>query len=244
MRHAGDKAVQPCGINLYGRTSFRQVQSPLGSATSPGGLCARVPSRSAGRSDFLRKGLFRPASPALHGYFCSCQFRRKTLSKTPCATTSSKPNYTARSTPLFSTRAPQARRTWPPQKSRGYQVRHHPEQFGIPVETMSRRRSAERLTSLDTKKDVKRHSVGGYSMDCVDTPEDRAATRIQAEIRGFLARKQVQHMKEESANAATKIQAHIRGFLTRKHLDEKGLLSPSRSRSSIHSSRSDGLDAP
>ncbi|KAK0396551.1 hypothetical protein QR680_001762 [Steinernema hermaphroditum] len=126
---------------------------------------------------------------------------------------------------------------------RGYQVRHHPEQFGIPLETMTRRRSAERLTSLDTKKDVKRHSVGGYSMESVDTPEDRAATRIQAEIRGFLARKQVQHMKEESATAATKIQAHIRGFLTRKHLDEKGLLSPSRSRSSIHSSRSDDLDA-
>uniref|UniRef100_A0A1I8AMD5 RIIa domain-containing protein n=1 Tax=Steinernema glaseri TaxID=37863 RepID=A0A1I8AMD5_9BILA len=126
---------------------------------------------------------------------------------------------------------------------RGFQVRHHPEQFGIPLETMTRRRSAERLASLDTKKDVKRHSVGGYSMESVDTPEDRAATRIQAEIRGFLTRKQVQHMKEESMNAATKIQAHIRGFLTRKHLDEQGLLSPSRSRSSIHSSRSDDLDA-
>lgn len=55
----------------------------------------------------------------------------------------------------------------------------------------------------------RRHSVGGYTLE-KDTPEDRAATKIQAEIRGFLARKHVQQMKKEGDDAATKIQAHIR----------------------------------
>ncbi|RCN45999.1 hypothetical protein ANCCAN_07946 [Ancylostoma caninum] len=103
---------------------------------------------------------------------------------------------------------------------------------------MSRTQSHEKMQSLNTKKDLKRHSVGGYSLE-MDTPEDRAATKIQAEIRGFLARKHVEKMKKEDNQAATKIQAHIRGFLTRKHLDEQGLLSPTRSRSSLHSHDSD-----
>jgi hypothetical protein len=55
----------------------------------------------------------------------------------------------------------------------------------------------------------RRHSIGGYTMDFV-TPEDRAATKIQAEIRGFLARRKVSAMRKENADAATKIQAHIR----------------------------------
>ncbi|KIH62327.1 hypothetical protein ANCDUO_07391 [Ancylostoma duodenale] len=46
----------------------------------------------------------------------------------------------------------------------------------------------------------------------MDTPEDRAATKIQAEIRGFLARKHVEKMKKEDNQAATKIQAHIRAI--------------------------------
>ncbi|VDK41718.1 unnamed protein product [Anisakis simplex] len=86
-----------------------------------------------------------------------------------------------------------------------------------------------------------RHSVGGYTLER-DTPEDRAATKIQAEIRGFLARKHVQSMRKEGDEAATKIQAHIRGFLTRKHLEETGVMSPSHSHSSIKSSRSDDID--
>ncbi|KAK6029153.1 hypothetical protein OSTOST_04739 [Ostertagia ostertagi] len=88
------------------------------------------------------------------------------------------------------------------------------------------------MKALNTKKDLKRHSVGGYAFN-MDSPEDRAATKIQAEIRGFLARKHVEKMKKEDTQAATKIQAHIRGFLTRKHLDEQGLLSPTRSRSPL-----------
>ena len=55
----------------------------------------------------------------------------------------------------------------------------------------------------------RRHSVGGYSLEA-DTPEDRAATKIQAEIRGFLTRKHVAKMKKQEDKAATNIQAHIR----------------------------------
>jgi len=114
---------------------------------------------------------------------------------------------------------------------RGHMVRNHPEKFGIDTADMTRRRSTERLNFVaDNKKDIKRHSVGGYS-HIHSTPEDRAATKIQAEIRGFLTRRQVEQMKVKNGEAATKIQAHIRGFLTRKKLEEKGLISPSRSHS-------------
>ncbi|VDL74824.1 unnamed protein product [Nippostrongylus brasiliensis] len=115
---------------------------------------------------------------------------------------------------------------------RGHCVRAHPEKFGAP-KVISRTHSNEKIESLNTKKDMKRHSVGGYAFQA-DSPEDRAATKIQAEIRGFLARKHVEKMKKEDTEAATKIQAHIRGFLTRKHLDEQGLLSPTRSISPHH----------
>jgi myosin heavy subunit len=83
---------------------------------------------------------------------------------------------------------------------------------------------------LDNKKDMKRHSVGGYTLEN-DSPDARAATKIQAEIRGYLARKHVQALKEKNAEAATKIQAHIRGFLTRKNLNKD---SPSRSSHHSH----------
>lgn len=57
----------------------------------------------------------------------------------------------------------------------------------------------------------RRHSVGGYSLEAVNnSPDDRAATKIQAEIRGFLTRKHVDAMKQKNLEAATKIQAHIR----------------------------------
>ncbi|CAI5456646.1 unnamed protein product [Caenorhabditis angaria] len=117
---------------------------------------------------------------------------------------------------------------------KGHLVRAHPEKYGV----MPRTQSTEKMDAFDNKKDIKRHSVGGYDIETT-SPEDRAAVKIQSEIRGFLTRKHVNKMKEEDTNAATKIQAHIRGFLTRKHLDEQGLLSPSRSHSSIHSNNSD-----
>jgi hypothetical protein len=123
---------------------------------------------------------------------------------------------------------------------RGHVVRKHPEKFGIDAVPFDRRRSHDRLNSMDNKKDLKRHSVGGYSLETTMTsPEDRAATKIQAEIRGFLTRKKMGNIKKENNDAATKIQAHIRGYLTRKHLEEEGLLSPSRSRNSLLSNRSD-----
>ncbi|KAK6022522.1 hypothetical protein OSTOST_11779 [Ostertagia ostertagi] len=91
------------------------------------------------------------------------------------------------------------------------------------------------MKALNTKKDLKRHSVGGYAFN-MDSPEDRAATKIQAEIRGFLARKHVEKMKKEIRKQQLKskpISAVQPGFFTRKHLDEQGLLSPTRSRSPL-----------
>ncbi|GMT35700.1 hypothetical protein PFISCL1PPCAC_26997, partial [Pristionchus fissidentatus] len=108
---------------------------------------------------------------------------------------------------------------------RGHNVRNH---LGKVKGEMTRTQSSEKMI-LNHKKDQKRHSIGGHDI-VLDNPEDRAATKIQSEIRGFLARKQVEKMKKEDTQAATKIQAHIRGFLTRKHLEEQGL-SPTRSRS-------------
>ena len=59
------------------------------------------------------------------------------------------------------------------------------------------------------KRRCRRHSVGGYQLES-DSPTDRAATKIQAEIRGFLTRKHVDKLKKDNNHAATKIQAHIR----------------------------------
>ncbi|GMR62476.1 hypothetical protein PMAYCL1PPCAC_32671, partial [Pristionchus mayeri] len=112
---------------------------------------------------------------------------------------------------------------------RGHNVRNH---LGKVKEGMTRTASSEKM-QMDHKKDQKRHSVGGHAIE-FDNPEDRAATKIQSEIRGFLARKHVEKMKKEDNQAATKIQSHIRGYLTRKHLEEQGL-SPSRSQSSLKS---------
>lgn len=92
---------------------------------------------------------------------------------------------------------------------RGHQVRMHPEKYGVDAELI-RRRSSDKLASLDFKKDQKRHSIGGYSLEHSQTPEDRAATKIQAEFRGYITRKNIQAMREQNDNAATKIQAHVR----------------------------------
>ncbi|MFH4983313.1 hypothetical protein AB6A40_010022 [Gnathostoma spinigerum] len=124
---------------------------------------------------------------------------------------------------------------------RGHIVRSNPEKYGLnltPASDITRRRSNEHIDVVDNRKDLKRHSVGGYALEN-DNPEDRAATKIQAEIRGFLARKHVEQMRKEDTDAATKIQAHIRGYLTRKHLEEAGIISQASLRSgSNHSPRS------
>ncbi|VDM97952.1 unnamed protein product, partial [Onchocerca ochengi] len=80
------------------------------------------------------------------------------------------------------------------------------------------------INSQNAGKDLKCHSINATgSAAGRDAVEDRAATRIQAEIRGFLARRHLQQIKKEGNEAAKKIQAHIRGYLTRKHLDEVGI---------------------
>lgn len=119
---------------------------------------------------------------------------------------------------------------------RGHFVRNHPEKFGIDSVDFTRRRSNDHL--YDNKKDIKRHSVGGYSLETSkNSADDRAATKIQvsfrcsisnclrfkAEIRGFLARKHVEAIKQKNTDAAVKIQSHIRGFLTRKNLNKDGI---------------------
>ncbi|KAI6201540.1 hypothetical protein M3Y96_00853200 [Aphelenchoides besseyi] len=120
---------------------------------------------------------------------------------------------------------------------RGHWVRNHPEKFGIDTVDLSRRRSNDRLNS-DNKRDLKRHSVGGYSLESTNSsPDDRAAIKIQKEIRGFLARKHVDALKKQNTEAATKIQAHIRGYLIRKKLGDDVNNSPSRT--SLHSIKSD-----
>jgi hypothetical protein len=101
---------------------------------------------------------------------------------------------------------------------RGHFVRNHPEKFGLDSVDWTRRRSNDHL--IDTKKDIKRHSVGGYTLEAKGSPDDRAATKIQAEIRGFLARKHVEAIKQKNTSAAVKIQSHIRGYLTRKNLNK------------------------
>ncbi|KAL7075966.1 hypothetical protein ACQ4LE_004220 [Meloidogyne hapla] len=138
---------------------------------------------------------------------------------------------------------------------RGHFLRSHPEKFGLDSVQINgicqrqrmRRNSNERLALFDNRKDLKRHSVGGYShaQQLTASPEDRAATKIQAEIRGYLTRKHIENEKKQNKNAATKIQAHIRGYLTRKHLEEKGVLvSPPRSRTSTNarSEMKNGID--
>ena len=69
----------------------------------------------------------------------------------------------------------------------------------------------------------RRHSVGGYShaQQLSATPEDRAATKIQAEIRGYLTRKHMDHEKKTNQEAATKIQAHIRLVLQKMFENSK-----------------------
>uniref|UniRef100_A0A915PGW1 RIIa domain-containing protein n=1 Tax=Setaria digitata TaxID=48799 RepID=A0A915PGW1_9BILA len=101
------------------------------------------------------------------------------------------------------------------------QIRANPEKFGLSI-----KQSDDTWRSADciTEKDFKCHSLPVTSYDPNKyAPEDRAATIIQAEIRGFLTRRHVQQMKKEGDEAAKKIQAHIRGYLTRKHLDEVGI---------------------
>eukprot|EP01061_Rhynchopus_euleeides_P014483 TRINITY_DN2507_c0_g1_i2.p1 TRINITY_DN2507_c0_g1~~TRINITY_DN2507_c0_g1_i2.p1 ORF type:complete len:564 (+),score=123.79 TRINITY_DN2507_c0_g1_i2:180-1694(+) len=64
-----------------------------------------------------------------------------------------------------------------------------------------------------------------YAPERSPSPEDEAATKIQANFRGKLARKQVQEKKEED-EAATKIQANFRGRMARRQTRSN---TPSRS---------------
>uniref|UniRef100_A0A182PLH2 Uncharacterized protein n=1 Tax=Anopheles epiroticus TaxID=199890 RepID=A0A182PLH2_9DIPT len=54
----------------------------------------------------------------------------------------------------------------------------------------------------------------GSSASSSGTVEDKSATKIQANVRGFLVRKK----QKMATEAATKIQASFRGFKTRKEL--------------------------
>ncbi|KAI6240826.1 RIIa domain-containing protein [Aphelenchoides fujianensis] len=90
-------------------------------------------------------------------------------------------------------------------------VRNHPEKFGIDTVDMSRRGIP----------------VGGYTLENA-SPDDRAATKIQAEIRGFLARKHVEALKQQNEKGSDENSGP-------HSLD--GVASPSRS--SLHSTKSD-----
>lgn len=85
---------------------------------------------------------------------------------------------------------------------RGYRVR---KQLSKPK---SHRRHSRKMSSNGTEVAVK--NVENEST----TVEDKSATKIQAGVRGFLARKKYKVANE----AATKIQAGFRGFKVRKEL--------------------------
>ncbi|EFO18168.2 hypothetical protein LOAG_10329 [Loa loa] len=108
---------------------------------------------------------------------------------------------------------------------RGHIVRANPQKFGLNKKgTGTSCPSTDCTSLLDTEKDLKCHSINVTgSVVHRDVIEDRAATIIQAEIRGFLTRRHLQQERKEGNEAAKKIQAHIRGYLTRKHLDEVGI---------------------
>ncbi|KAL3982671.1 IQ calmodulin-binding motif family protein [Acanthocheilonema viteae] len=109
---------------------------------------------------------------------------------------------------------------------RGHIVRANPQKFGFSKKDTDIIWSPTDCNNLpNAEKNFKCHST----IDAIDSVierdaiEDRAATIIQAEIRGFLIRRHLQQEKKEGNEAAKKIQAHIRGYLTRKHLDEVGI---------------------
>jgi hypothetical protein len=54
-------------------------------------------------------------------------------------------------------------------------------------------------------------------IEAISSPEDEAASKIQAGIRGYLTRKHVSEKKSFENKAATKIQSVFRGYRTRKH---------------------------
>ncbi|KAL5283435.1 hypothetical protein ACFFRR_005986 [Megaselia abdita] len=88
---------------------------------------------------------------------------------------------------------------------RGYRVR---KQLSKPK---SHRRHSRKMSAPSTDVSVK--SVDSNST----TMEDKSATKIQAGVRGFLARKKYKVANE----AATKIQAGFRGFKVRKELKQQ-----------------------
>lgn len=86
---------------------------------------------------------------------------------------------------------------------RGYRVRKQ-----LISKPKSHRRHSRKMSANVTDVNVK--SVESDS----STVEDKSATKIQAGVRGFLARKKYKVANE----AATKIQAGFRGFKVRKEM--------------------------
>ncbi|VDO20611.1 unnamed protein product [Brugia timori] len=125
---------------------------------------------------------------------------------------------------------------------RGHIVRANPQKFILSEKkTDVTCSSTGRINLLDAEKNLKISKICFYIYSIYQSTryhsvnvagsvvhsnviEDRAATIIQAEIRGFLTRRHFKQEKKEGNDAAKKIQAHIRsGYLTRKHLDEVGI---------------------
>ncbi|CAG9534402.1 unnamed protein product [Cercopithifilaria johnstoni] len=108
---------------------------------------------------------------------------------------------------------------------RGHIVRANPQNFGLNKKDNDIIwRPTDCISLPDAEKDLKCYSNDPTdSVIQKDAIQDRAATIIQAEIRGFLIRRHLQQERKEGNEAAKKIQAHIRGYLTRKYLDEVGI---------------------
>lgn len=85
---------------------------------------------------------------------------------------------------------------------RGYRVR---KQLSKPK---SHRRHSRKMSAANGT------DVIVNNVDASSTVEDKCATKIQAGVRGFLARKKYKAVNE----AATKIQAGFRGFKVRKEM--------------------------
>ena len=75
-------------------------------------------------------------------------------------------------------------------------------------------------TARTARTTTPRKRLGYGSRARSESPEDQAATKIQASFRGRTARRQIQE-KQEEEEAAKRIQASFRGKLVRKQLSEK-----------------------
>ncbi|XP_052865371.1 abnormal spindle-like microcephaly-associated protein homolog [Anopheles cruzii] len=94
---------------------------------------------------------------------------------------------------------------------RGYRVRQQLRQGGKGGGTMA---NGGPMTGSASGAAVSGRNATGAVAGSSGTVEDKSATKIQANVRGFLARKK----QKMASDAATKIQASFRGFKTRKEL--------------------------